>query len=225
MEPGAFPRGFGTERMHSRTRRRFLATLSTGVGLLAGCLGGETRHTGPPGTEVSAEPVDHDVVSVRTGEAVAVFSQASAEASPTQTEWRRRYGTEFVATESDREDLDIADIEAGTTIENFLAATDFGAESVMLWQSGVDECHEIRLRSVTLKDGERDPHLDFCRARRPADVACDVEDKATVAYAVRFPIDGREINSHGAGMSSRCADHERPSPYDGTVTVATEAEE
>jgi hypothetical protein len=211
--------------MQSRTRRRFLATLSTGVGLLAGCLGGETEHTGPPGTEVEAEPVDHDVVSVRTGETVAVFRQGRTETTTTQTEWRRRFGTEFVATPAERDALDLADGEAGTTIANFLAETDFATESVMLWQSGVDECHEIRLRSVTLKDGDRDPHLDFCRARRPADVACDVEAKETVAYAVRFPIDGREINSHGSGMSSRCAGHERSSPYDGTVTVATEGAE
>jgi hypothetical protein len=210
--------------MQSRSRRRFLATLSTGVGLLAGCLGGETRQTGSPGTAVDAEPVDHELVSVRTAETVAVFSDARG-TEQTKSEARRRYGTEFLATEDDREDLSIAATEAGTKIEDFLAATDFENESVLLWQTGVDECHEIHLRAVTLEDGDTDPHLDFCRARRPADVACDVETKETVAYAVRFPIDGREINSHGSGMSSRCSDHERPSPYDGTVTITAEAEE
>mgnify|MGYP006276080047 CR=1 FL=1 len=211
--------------MHSRSRRRFLASLSTGIGLLAGCLGGETRRTGPPGTEVEAEPVDHEVVSVRTAETVAVFREASETTQTTRSERRRRYGSEFLATEDDSEDLSIADTEAGTKIEDFLDATDFENEAVMLWQSGVDECHEIHLRAVTLRNGDSDPHLDFCRARRPADVACDAQTQETVAYAVRFPIDGREIHSHGSGMSSSCPDPERPSPYDGTVTVATEAEQ
>jgi hypothetical protein len=174
---------------------------------------------------VEAEPVDHEVVSVRTAETVAVFREASETTQTTRSERRRRYGSEFLATEDDSEDLSIADTEAGTKIEDFLDATDFANESVMLWQSGVNECHEIHLRAVTLRNGDKDPHLDFCRARRPADVACDAETQETVAYAVRFPIDGREIHSHGSGMSSSCHDPERPSPYDGTVTVATEAEQ
>jgi hypothetical protein len=209
--------------MPSYTRRRVLAATSAGLALLAGCSARDDRLSDPPGTRRDPEPVDHEFVSVRSVDEPVVF-RAQRETERTLSDRRRRAGQEFVATPSDREELTFADTEAGRTVADFVAETDFAAASVLLWSTAVSGCHEVQLRSVTLQ-ADGDPHLDFCRSVRAADVSCDDDRDETVAYAVRFPIDGSDVNGYRLGMSSSCAGPPEPGTFDATVTVENDGDE
>jgi hypothetical protein len=167
--------------------------------------------------------VDHEFVTARSTEEPVIFA-VDRDSEQTVREDRRRVGREFVAEPADLEELTFTATEAGQTVATFVEDTDLSSASVLLWSTGVSECHEIHLRSVTLQ-ADGDPHVDFCRSKRPADVSCDADRTETVAYAVRFPITGSDVSGYGSGMSHSCDGPPEPGTFDATVTVRSDGEE
>ena len=203
------------------TRRQVLAGTSSALALLAGCAGSETRHHEVPRSD--ADSVEAEFVRVRSTSDPDLFWAADRQETP-ENERRRRVGREFLATETDVEDVEFLDKEPGDRLREFVSRTDFETASVFLYSTGVSECHEIHLTATTVRN-DGDPHLDFCQSVRPADVACSKDVTHTVAYAVRFPIDGRDISGTGSGMSYRCSEPSIPPTFDTTVTVQGAGEE
>lgn len=204
------------------TRRETLAAVSSSLVLLAGCAGSDrSNHSEPPSED---EPVSYEFERVRTASEPVLFGTAD-DTDRTVSERRERNGADFVARESNFESIEFASTEAGTNLQSFASATDFETESVFLYSTGVSECHDIKLESVTLDGDDGDPNLDFCRFVRPADVDCDADTMHTVGYAVRLPIDGRDTSGHGTGMSRGCAGRPEPDVFETTVTVTGGGEE
>ncbi|MDZ7850900.1 MAG: hypothetical protein U5K70_08965 [Halodesulfurarchaeum sp.] len=202
--------------MPSLTRRETLAAASSSLVLLAGCAGSDrSSHSEPP---AESEPVEYEFERVRTTTESVLF-RTGDETDRTVSERRERYDADFVSRESNFESIEFASTEGGTQLQSFANATDFETESVFLYSTGVSECHDIKLESVTLDGNDGDPHLDFCRFVRPADVECDADTMHTVGYAVRLPIDGRDTSGYGTGMSHGCAGRPDPDVFETTVTV------
>jgi hypothetical protein len=208
--------------MPSLTRREVLGAASTSLVFLAGCAGSEQSSSSAPPSK--AEAIDYEFERVRSETEPEIF-QADDRVDPTRSERQQRHGYEFVARKSDFEDIEFASTESGERLYAFATATDFESESIFLYSTGVTKCHEVSLQSVTVGEEDGNPHLDFCQSVRPADVACSEEITHTVGYAVRLPIDGREISGTGTGMSHGCSQRPDPSTFETTVTVRTEGEE
>ena len=206
------------------TRRRMLTATASSFALLAGCLGSEVHSDGAPEPQSNRQSVDHEYVSVRSATESVLFS-SETDQEQTKNSRRERYENDFLATEDDLDQIEFAATEKGDELASFVSETDFDAKSVMLWSSGVTECHEIQLTAVTIGEDDKDPHLDFCRRTRPADISCNEDELHTVAYAVRFPLDGQGVNSYGSGMGSNCHEVPRPPIFDRTVTIRTEGEQ
>lgn len=208
--------------MTSLTRRQLLAGTSMGLALFAGCSDTETR---PPEVSDQIEKeVEADFVRVRSASEPTLFWRGNQQDSEENPQ-RQRTGGQYLATDSDLEAVEFASTADGDELGSFVNATNFENESIFLFSTGVSECHEIQLQQTTVEKGTGDPHLDFCRSVRPADVACSKEVTHTVAYAVRFPIDGRGVTGHGTGMSSQCRDPAVHSIFNVTVTVEQEGSE
>lgn len=204
------------------SRRNLLAGTGAAFALLAGCSGSETRSSeAPPSAE---RPIEYDFEKVRSTSDPTVF-RTGERTKTGEPESQRRTGREYLATEADVESVEFASTEAGEKLHSFVADTDFETESVFLYASGVSACHAVRLQAATVDAEDGDPHLDFCRSVRSADVACSDGEVHTVAYAVRLHRDGREASGHGMSMSHQCRDQPDPSIYDATVTPPTEGPE
>lgn len=201
--------------MPSLSRRQVLAGTSSALALIAGCAGSETRRR-----EVSrakAEPVEYEFVKARSASELQLFWTGDRPET-TENEDRHRIGRDYLATETDVEAVEFVDTEGGARLRAFVSETDFETESIYLYSTGVSECREIHLQQATVAE-DGDPHLDFCQSVRPADLECSEEVTHTVAYAVRFPTDGRDVTGSGSGMSRRCRDPTLFSTFDTTVTV------
>lgn len=193
------------------SRRRLLTAAATGLGVtVAGC---NTTDDPPPAPGMDRRPVDdYEVERVRNTDAVPLFTQGSF---PTTTSGGDRagrpagsYDHAYVVSEAYLDDLTFAEVPEAQRLRSFAADTDFEAGSVYLFTTPVGACYEIRIEAITLDSGD-DPHSDFCRALRPADVACDVDEYDTVGYAIRLPVTREQTSGHGGGMSSSC--HRAPS--------------
>lgn len=203
--------------MPALTRREALLAASSSLALLAGCAGSDrSSHSEPP---ADSEPVEYEFERVRTSAESVLFSTEDTD-DRTVSERRRRHGADVFARDSEFETVEFASTTAGTALQSFAAETDFEMESVFLYSTGVSECHDVKLKSVTLDGDDGDPHLDFCRFVRPADVECNGDTMHTVGYAVRLPIDGRDTSGHGTGMNHACPDRPEPDVFETTVTVS-----
>jgi hypothetical protein len=208
--------------MPSFTRREALLAASSGLSLLAGCLGGERSSQSAPSD--SRKHVEYEFERVRsTTDPVLFWTGDRSELS--EDDPRLRSGYDFVSRESNFEEYTFASTAAGQRLEHFAAATDFETESVFLYSTGVSECHEITLVTATVDANDGDPHIDFCRSVRSAEVACDPAVTDTVGYVVRLPIDGRDVHSSGTGMSGRCDSPPDPAIFEPTVTIDAEGSE
>lgn len=97
-----------------------------------------------------------------------------------------------------------ADLDGVDAARSVVTATDFSAETVYFLHYPVDACFRLTLCYVTWSSYEID--VQFGRAYRPPDVACDVDDRDTVAAFVRLPdaLDSDAISGFGVGSGSRC---------------------
>ncbi|MBV0900192.1 hypothetical protein [Haloarcula salina] len=189
------------------SRRRLLATAATGLGVaLAGC--DTTDDAPPPSPGLDRRPVDdYEVERVRNTDAVPLFTRGSFPTSTDDADREGRpagsYDHAYVVSEADVDELAFADVPEAKRLRSFAAATDFEAGSVYLFTTPVGACYDVRIESISL-DPDGDPDGDFCRALRPADVACDVDEYDTLGYAIRLPVAREQTNGHSGGMSSSC---------------------
>lgn len=97
-----------------------------------------------------------------------------------------------------------ADVDGTDGAREFVAATDFSRETVYALHYSVDACRRLTLCYVTWSEHEID--IQFGRAYRPPDVACDVDDRDMIAAFVRIPavVESGSLSGHGAGSGPRC---------------------
>jgi len=87
----------------------------------------------------------------------------------------------------------------------------------------ISACYELRLQSVSIElEAENDlqPHAEFCRAYRPADVECSSKDVHTVGVAIRLPVAAEQSTGGGRGMSSSCRGVPQDDYFDANVTTS-----
>lgn len=184
------------QRGHSR--RTLLATVAgLGSAALAGCSELSNRPLSslpdPP-----PEPVDDiTATKVRSDTVVTLFGDADL------TGENQRAETEVLTGQSDVSELEFhTQHQAAAELETFTSGTDFDSRSVYLFQASVPACEEIHLTGVTYAAGDLD--VEFCRGRLPADVACSLDARETVGYAIRLPFADIEISTLGLGLGGEC---------------------
>lgn len=212
------------------TRRRLL---HAAVGLLAG-LAGCGRSRDGPSTETPTEPnrrndgpvPDHYMLRDPSDEPPVLLPRdrdgrgdaATAESpSGNRPENARQHG--LVASEDAASRVWITDVEGADEARDFVAATDFDAETLYVHGRSVGECYELELCSVTWSDAEIETR--FGSNYRDADVACRADAKGMVSTLIRIPdaLDPERVRSHGSGWSSNGCDLGRPRET-GTTTEA-----
>ena len=208
-------------------RRRALLAAVSGIAALAGCADARDRPTiDPPREDETID--DYEARHVRNTDGAVLFSQR--EELPTVTDDERsRYALSarsVVVSDEDLAALTFNDVPEAESLREFAAETDFESASIYLFAMPVEACYELRLRSVSVEwdDLESDdlhPHADFCRATRPADVDCGVDETHTAGFAIRLPVAAEESSGSGSGMSSSCGPSPRGEPFDPTVTPAS----
>jgi hypothetical protein len=212
--------------MSDPTRRRALLAVASGIAALAGCGGDRDRPT-IERRNGSRLIEDYDVRHVRNEDGAVLFSRGDE--LPTPTEGERspyaRTGLSVVVSEETLAELTFGGTPEAERLRSFAADTDLDAASLYLLAMPVEACYEIRLRSVSverdeLRNGDLHPHADFCRAYRPADVACAVDEIHTVGFAIRLPVAAEQSTGSGRGMSSTCGPSPRGGAFDPTVTPA-----
>lgn len=212
--------------MPDLTRRRALLAAASGVAALAGCAGDRDRPTiDPPRDDETLD--DYEVRHVRNTDGAVLFSER--EELPTVTDEQDRYarsGRSVVVSDEDLTALTFAAVPEAKRLRAFASETDFESASIYLFAVPVEACYEIRLRSVSverdeLASSDLHPHADFCRATRPADVECGVDEIHTTGFAIRLPVAADESSGSGSGMSSFCGPSPRGEAFDPTVTPAS----
>jgi len=212
--------------MPDLTRRRALLAVASGAAALAGCAG-EDGHPTIDRPRVDRPIDDYEVRSVRADTETVLFTQE--ETLPTMPDGeRRRYvqsGREVVVSQAALDELTFGDTPEAERLGSFAAATDFESSSLYVLAMPVEACYEVRLQSVTvewdeLAAGDLDPHADFCRAYRPADVDCDADETHTVGFAIRIPVAAEGSSGSGRGMSSSCGPNPEGEQFHATVTPA-----
>lgn len=184
--------------MPELTRRRALLAAASGAVSLVGCVGSADRPTIDHAQNRSFDPrAEH----VRVEELTLLFQEG--ERTPQPSRPRSYSATEFVATSDQLGSLTFADRPEASVLRQYAAETNFAEESVWLFSRPIDGCHEYRLQWVGYGAGEG-VEAEFCRPRRPADVACETDTWHTVGYAIRLPIAGEGISSSSVGTSSDC---------------------
>jgi hypothetical protein len=200
--------------MRSLSRRDALLAGTTSLLALAGCTGSDRSVSD---SHRDRKPVAYEATHVRLESGDPIVRPPESLGTPANPAQVRGH-SEYVATATELAAVRFAANPAASELKSVAAETDFETASVFLFSTGVSECHEIHLRAATVQ-ADGDPHLDFCRAERPADVACSGDVMHTVGYAVRLAIDGTRASGHGSGMSSHCRNPPSVSVFDETVTV------
>lgn len=206
-------------------RRALRVAASTAVAALAGC-DARTNGSTPTRTVESKDVVtDYETRRARSPAGDPIVRPADPEETEEGGEGSRR--VEVMNHLTDSSDLDawtFARTDGASALRAFVEATDFESRSVLLFQGTVPACYDVRLVSVT-----REPdsvHADFCRARKPADVACDRNEEDVTAIAVRLPFTGDSFSGLGYGMGSSCDRRPRPLDFEeenGTTTAGSAA--
>ncbi len=95
------------------------------------------------------------------------------------------------------------DREGSDAVRSLLAGTSFGEESVIVYQDRVGECYAHRLEYV--EGNTRRVTLQFCRVKRDASIACDLDREQLQATFVRVPFAYEaEPTDRSVGVSSTC---------------------
>lgn len=193
------------------SRRTLLSTVAgVGSAALAGCSELTRRPIGslpaPP-----PEPVDDiTATKVRSDTVVTLFGDVDLAGE------NQGSAAEVVTGQSDLSELEFhTEHPAGVELEDFTAETDFDSRSVYLFQARVQACEAFHLTAVTYADG--DLNVEFCRGRRPADVACSLDGEGTVGFAIRLPFADIDVSTLGLGIKTGC-EGVRHSGIDGLET-------
>ena len=107
-----------------------------------------------------------------------------------------------LTSDDDRDDVTFQSTEPATELRSFVDATDLDSESVFLLETSIGACYEARLLGVYRETDGVD--TEFCRALKPADVDCSVDDRDRVGVAIRLPFPGDGFTSIGSSWGSDC---------------------
>jgi hypothetical protein len=206
----------------STTRRRLLHGVAAGLAGVAGC---NTTPTTPPRQpnepdrpENVATDLPHRMVRNPAGEAFATLGTEESADGPSHTR------DPFLVDDETAGRLRFtADVDGIDAARKFVAATDFSRETVYVLHYPVDACRRLTLCYVAWSETEID--VQFGRAYRSPDVACDVDDRDVIAVLVRIPavIESGSLSGYGAGSGPRCRlpPDRRTSTATATATSAT----
>lgn len=181
------------------TRRRLLHGTTALFATLAGC-GGESTTTSSS-SESRFENVEKnpDQFALRVpGGDEAVWRWESNSDSDSKRPLSRR----LVATEKTAQSIVFADVDGKSEAEQFVADTDFDAETLYVEQDRIRECYERELCYVSWSATEMD--TNYARILRDANVECSEDVRDTVAQLIRIPaaLDPEEVTSHGSGVGN-----------------------
>lgn len=203
----------------SWSRRQALSAVATSLAALSGCSASEEASTAEP-TEPGENLVeDYEFERVRSADGEVLFARALEIPTPDDRDGRPAagYNYDLLTAAEELEDYSFADVPEAEQLRAFAAATDFDSESVYLFSTFVDACHEIEIESVSV-DGDGHPRGRFCQATRPADVACSTDEFHSVGYAIRLPVALDGASGQGGGMSSSCRRRPPRVSFDADVT-------
>ena len=194
---------------YSTSRRRLLRAAAGLVATgLAGC---NERVTGggpetPSATETVQPTLDYDAVIVRNPAAES-FVRYDAD-GPDRDDYLQE--TLTTAAEADRVSF-ATEVPGVDDARRLLRETDFERSVVHVSEHRVGACRALEVDYVTTDGDSFD--LDFCSPLRPADVACDLDDRDVAAAFVRFPMETDDIGSYTLGRGGSC---ERPRGREGS---------
>jgi hypothetical protein len=185
--------------MPSLTRRRALQSAVGALGLLAGCSGQtSTTRTVTPAANGPPDRARTDVESVRLRNPANDLVVTRGDATPTTESGARLWEHLFVTDAKTADSLAFADVEGVEAAREFLAATDFDAETVYVEQRGIGACYRQELCWVSwTKSSIR---TSYARRLRDADEACDADEQEVAAELIRLPVvlDPDEIRERGS---------------------------
>jgi len=197
--------------MVTLTRRRTLWGIAGALAALAGC------NNAPVDTPTAGESDsprydnverDPDSVVLRTPKrepAAWLASEGTDADEPTEDRRLNRPDNRLIADRETADRLRYADVSGTEEAEQFVADTDFESETLLLDSSGVGECYELQLCYLTWSRSEY--HTWYMRTYRPADVACEADDRGQVLHLIRIPdvLDPEQVRSSGSGVNTnRC---------------------
>lgn len=209
------------------SRRRTLSALSSGLAVaLAGCETGEKPAPPPDAADDGERRLleDYESKHVRNADAAVLYTRRETLPSPDAAGQTALRSSDHLTSRAAFEELTFGSVPEARQLRSFVDATDFETQSVYLFATTADACHEIRIQSMT-RDPDGDPQGNFCEARRPADVTCSTDDTDSVGIAVRIPFDGDRSGGHGTGMSSSCRHPERPVAFTADVVPRNESDD
>lgn len=207
------------------TRRRLLqgsVALLTGF---AGCnesLSGTATESGSVPRREDTGPVpDYVVLRTPDSEPPVWFLDEDADAAADETapetrpERARQRG--FVADAADAERLRFADVDGADEAREFVADTDYDAETVYVESRSIRQCLTLELCNVTWSAS--DVETDYGSNYRDADEACSADERDAVTVLIRIPeaLDPDRVRSSGSSWSSTGCRSERPPARDGTT--------
>jgi len=210
--------------MSDLTRRRALLAVATGTAALAGCTSDDDPPTIEPPNDAQLIH-DYEVRQTRNEDGTVLFAQGEELPAETSDERGRaaRAARSVITSEETLSELTFADRPEARTLREFVTATAFDSSSLYLMAMPISACYELRLQSVLIEleaEGDLQPHAEFCRAYRPADVECSPKDVHTVGVAIRLPVAAERSTGGGRGMSSSCHGVPQDDYFDANVTTS-----
>lgn len=191
-----------SERLASRRRLLRSAAALVGVGAVAGC-GGSASSSGSVSNAPNHDPPDDAVpdppaVVLRAPRGVGVLREGDDTDTPGTGEGREWSHT-LVADADTAASVSVADIVGAASARQFLAETDFDAETVYIERHVVGECYEQRLCWIRWTDEEIE--TSYARVLRPADAACSADDRVGITHLIRLPaaLDPDSISRFSSG--------------------------
>jgi hypothetical protein len=218
----------------SPSRRALLsaAAAATASAALAGCSG-----TGSSGSSDDSSPGSVDggfgdpppYAYLRVDGAFAAVWRPNDDQS--RREGRRHPRPLVVDSQSRADELAFADVDAAAAVREFVADTDFDAETLYVDQREVPACYRLELCGASWSSTEVD--LEYSRVGLAYDVPCEADAKVTEARFLRLPdaLSREDVTSMGSrtGTGGCAGDHapvagsEIPGHDDGTTTEGESA--
>jgi len=184
------------------SRRALLTGIGAGLAsALAGCSASEF-HQSPPedGTLVT----DYVTANTRrpTNQPPVVAPREDDETDETTT--AEPVSLHVLDSQEDAAALEFATNATNVAAVRRLAAeTAYDSASVLLYQTRIPECYELKLNYVT-RDRDGQPNVEFCHVVRDATVECERDAYDHVAAFLRLPFPADEYNGYSVGGGGGC---------------------
>ncbi|RKD97106.1 hypothetical protein [Halopiger aswanensis] len=204
------------------SRRRLLATAGSTLALaVAGCAGSDgsgttVEHSASEGTTLESSH-EYESIAVRSAENEIFVHQdeEAAEAAADRDGYRSRRERVFVVDDEAATALRIETSEPDASrIREFVEATDFENESVVVEQRSIEDCYRRRL--VAVRAGDDEFRTEYCQTLKDATTPCEADKELVEAIVIRVqrPYD-EAPSSFSSSESHRCRDSERAARYGG----------